>query len=311
MLMDKESMLFVVNPRSAGGRTWKRWKNTEEIIKNEIGITCETAYTSSTADATHITRKAIKEGYRHIIAVGGDGTINEVLNGFYENGKKIAPSVYFSILSTGTGSDFQRMFTDDGLKRTIQSIIHRERIMYCDIVRATYDSWAHTRESRFYINSADLGIGAETSMRVNQNSKHLGGFLTFLFAALRTLMTYQKFEAEVIIDGIKVFSGVTPEIVTNNGRFYGGGIMITPDAEITDGQLDILIIEDISKGKFLRTMPAAYRGDHIHQSCVKTFRGRHVEITCSKKVPLETDGENPGTSDTTFEILPGDIPLVW
>jgi diacylglycerol kinase family enzyme len=111
------------------------------------------------------------------------------------------------------------------------------------------------------------------------------------------------------VDGIKVFSGSTPEIVAANGRFFGGGIMIAPEAEIGDGLLDLIIIEDISKGKFLLSMPAAYRGKHIRQSCVKTYQGRRVDITCSQAVPLETDGETPGTSNASFEILPGDILL--
>jgi diacylglycerol kinase (ATP) len=85
--------------------------------------------------------------------------------------------------------------------------------------------------------------------------------------------------------------------------------MIAPEAEIGDGLLDLIIIEDISKGKFLLSMPAAYRGKHIRQSCVKTYQGRRVDITCSQAVPLETDGETPGTSNASFEILPGDILL--
>ncbi len=311
MHKDEKSTLFVVNPRSAGGRTLKRWKNTEAILENERFGGYHAAYTSKVAEATEITRKALKEGYQHIIAVGGDGTINEVLNGFYENGHKIAESSYFSFLSTGTGSDFQRMFPDHDFTGAVLSIIGRERIIHCDTVRATYSSWAKTRECRYYINTADLGIGAETCMRVNQNSKHLGGFLTFLSAAIRTLFAHQNFQAEVLVDGITVFSGLTPEIVAANGRFFGGGIMIAPEAEIADGLLDVVIIEDISKGKFLRTMPAAYRGDHIRQSCVKTYQGQQVDITCSEAVPLETDGENPGTSNTSFEILPGDLLLAF
>ena len=243
--------------------------------------------------------------------MGGDGTINEVLNGFYENGQKIAESSYFSFLSTGTGSDFQRMFPDHDFIGAVLSIIRRERIIHCDTVRAIYSSWAKNRECRYYINTADLGIGAETCMRVNQNTKHLGGFLTFLSAAIRTIIAHQNFQAEVLVDGIKVFSGLTPEIVPANGRLFGGGIMIAPEAEIGDGLLDVVIIEDISKGKFLLNMPAAYRGDHIRQSCVKMYQGQRVDITCSKPVPLETDGENPGTSNTSFEILPGNILLAF
>ncbi len=308
--MEKEPMFFVVNPRSAGGRTLKRWNNTEVIFQN-LKIPYQKAYTSITEDAACITRMAIKEGYRHIIAVGGDGTVNEVLNGFYENGKKIADKVYFSILSTGTGSDFQRMFNKNDLNSAVQGIINREKIMHCDIIRVTYDSWAETRESRYYVNSADLGIGAETCMRVNRGSKYLGGFLTFIFAVLGTLIMHKNFAAEVWIDGINVFSGYTPEIVAANGRFYGGGVMIAPEAEINDGLLDVLIIEDISKGKFLRTMPSAYRGEHIRKPYVKQFKGRHVQVICSPAVLLETDGETPGTSNASFEVLPGDILMTW
>jgi diacylglycerol kinase (ATP) len=217
MHKEEKSIMFVVNPRSAGGRTMKRWKNTEIMLKSERVGGYHVAYTSKVAEATQITREAIKEGYQHIIAVGGDGTINEVLNGFYENGQKIAASSYFSFLATGTGSDFQRMFPDHDYKEAIFSIIRRERIIHCDTVRVTYTSWDKTGESRYYINTADLGIGAETCMRVNQNSKQLGGFLTFLSAAIRTLFAHQNFQAQVLVDGIKVFSGSTPEIVAAIG----------------------------------------------------------------------------------------------
>ena len=195
--------MFVVNPRSAGGRTMKRWKNTEIMLKSERVGGYHVAYTSKVAEATQITREAIKEGYQHIIAVGGDGTINEVLNGFYENGQKIAASSYFSFWLQVMAVIFSVCSRIMIIKRPFFPLSEEKGLSIA--IRSGYLHFLDkTGESRYYINTADLGIGAETCMRVNQNSKQLW-FSTFSLLPLEHFCSHQNFQAQVLVDGIKFF----------------------------------------------------------------------------------------------------------
>ncbi|KUG05318.1 transcription regulator [hydrocarbon metagenome] len=304
--------MFVVNPVSAGGRTGKRWQTIEErMIRNGID-NFSVEYTEGPFHAFDISRRAITSGYQIITAVGGDGTINEVLNGFCAGGGLFSSENALSFISTGTGGDFNRMFlTAEETDQRITSILHAKREKACDIVKAKYLSWKGDPSIRYYINVADLGLGGETCVRINRGGKFLGGFLSFLTAVLVTLAKHHSFEATVNIDQEEIFSGKLTELALANGRFFGGGMMIAPDAEIDDGRLDIILIEDMKKLELLRCLPQVYSGKHRKHPKVKMYKGQKIEIACDQKVWLEMDGETPGTSDLSIELIPGAVRFVF
>ncbi len=304
--------MFVVNPVSAGGRTGKRWGIIEEGIRRQGIDNFSVKYTEGPLHAAYISSQAIADGYQIITAVGGDGTINEVLNGFYTGGGLFNSRTALSFISAGTGGDFNRMFlTGEEVDQRITSILQAKREKVCDIVKAEFPSWEGDSSIRYYINVADLGLGSETCVRINRSGKLLGGFLSFLSTVLTTLIKHQSFEASIYIDQQEIFRGKLTELALANGRFFGGGMMIAPNAEIDDGRLDIILIEDMKKMELLKCLPQVYSGKHQSHPKVRMYKGQKIDIACSQKIWMEMDGETPGTSNLKVELIPAAVRLVY
>lgn len=306
---EKNKVMFVVNPISGGGRTRKQWGKVENNLRSK-GYLFEVSFTEGPMHACQITCEALQMGYNHIIAVGGDGTINEVLNGFYKQPAGGNHQAALSVLPMGTGSDFARVLQLSTKNEYIDNILHKGQEQACDVVRASYIGWDGKPASRYFINVADVGIGSETVARVNKNSKSMGGFLSFLTACLVSLYLFKNPVLTVEVDGKVLYSGKSSMVAVNNGKYFGGGMMIAPQAQIADGLLDITILLDLKKLEFLKALPSVYKGGHLNHPMIRLARGSQVRIQSQEKVYLELDGESPGIGDVLFEILPGDLKLV-
>jgi diacylglycerol kinase (ATP) len=308
MARNKEKTIFIVNPVSANGRTSRSWRRLEKDLQ-EKGYAFDVAYTQRPMHAIDITRNALEKGFERVIAVGGDGTFNEVINGFYLDGEKISKSAALSVLPMGTGGDFSRYLNNKSDINYIYHLLEQDHNDACDIVRARFTGWDGKPTERYYLNIFDTGIGSATCYYINQKSKALGGFLSFLSATLRSLATYKNQYLTVKVDGTEVFQGKSAVTAVANGKYFGGGVMIAPHAKIDDGLLDIVIIEDLSKLEFLKNLPKAYKGEHLTHPQVQYFQGEIVSIQSEEKLLLELDGESPGYGDIELKICQQDMIL--
>lgn len=309
-MIKNHKAMFVVNPVSGGGRTRKKWQTVENELRHQ-GYDFEVSYTEKPMHASQIVSEALQTGYNHIIAVGGDGTINEVLNGFYqvESDIRQESQTGLSVLPMGTASDFSRVLQPSTKIEYIEGLLQKRREQTCDVVRASFTDWDGKAASRYFINVADIGIGSDTVVRVNRNSKAMGGFLSFLIACLVSIYLFKNPTLTVEVDGEVLYSGPSSMVAINNGRYFGGGMMIAPYAQITDGLLDITILEGFGKTEFLKALPTVYKGKHLNHPRIRLAQGKKVHIKSQDKVYLEVDGESPGSGDVEIEILPGDIKL--
>ncbi|HOB11851.1 MAG TPA: diacylglycerol kinase family lipid kinase [Syntrophomonadaceae bacterium] len=303
--------LCVVNPKSANGRTRKAWSNIERALVNR-NIEIDVQYTRGPGDATLITRKALQSGYNRIVSVGGDGTLNEVVNGFFDkNQHHINPEACLSFVPLGTGGDFARMFNMNRDIDTIFRLFTDPQVCRCDLVLATYTGWQEMEERRFYINEADVGLGSATVYRVNNNSKALGGFLSFLLAFLYTIFTYQNLDLVIKVDGETRYEGKTGIIVVGNGSYFGGGVKVAPQARIDDGLLEIILAKDLRKRDLLANLTNMYKGTHMKHPLVERMAGHQVQIMSANDILFEMDGETPGHGNqVTFEIVPAAMKLL-
>lgn len=308
MVKNSEKTIFIVNPVSANGRTLINWRRLEKALREKDYI-FDVAYTQQPMHAVDITRNALEKGFERVIAVGGDGTFNEVVNGFYLNGEKISKDAAFSVLPMGTGGDFSRHLNKKGDINYIYHLLEQGRRHACDIVHARFTGWDGKPKERYYLNIFDTGLGSQTCYRVNHSSKALGGFLSFLVATLHSLATYKNQYLTVKVNGIEVFQGKSLVTAVANGKYFGGGVMIAPHAKIDDGLLDVVIIEDLSKGEFFKNLPKAYKGEHLTHPQIKYFQGETVSIQSEEKLLLELDGESPGYGDTALELCQQGIIL--
>lgn len=302
---------FVVNPHAGSATTGRLWAGWREAIRRHIG-SADYAFTAGAMDGLRLTREALAKGYDLVVAVGGDGTLNEVLNGFFESGKPLCPGAAIGYLPNGTGADFSRTIgvygvsPDELAERMARCSV---RQLDCGEVRFHAASGQETR--RLFANESSLGFSARTAAAVNQARKRFRGRLPFLIGVVRCLSSLGNPVLEVKVDGRSVYRGPTLMIAVANGRYFGGGMMIAPDAVLDDGQLDVIIVSAMSRLTLLRKIPKIYSGRHLEEPEVKALRCHTVEVTADgADVALEMDGEQPGRLSAQYSISKLTVPFL-
>ncbi len=297
---------FIVNPASANRSTGRLWKQLSKTLSGAISP-IEASFTTAADHATELTRQALRDGYEMIVAVGGDGTINEVVNGFFEAGAPINSDAVIGVISRGTGSDFIKTLNIpkdiEGAARTLRG----RSVKRCDTGRLTAVGRNGQPIVRYFINIADFGIGGETVERVNNTTKAFGGFASFLYGAIVTILTYRGKRVKVKVDDSYECEKVINNVVVANGQYFGGGMRIAPNAQVNDGLFDILVVEDTGVVESLKSIPKVYRGTHIDNPKIQYLRGKTVAAESPDTVLLDVEGEQVGRLPARFEILPGAI----
>ncbi|KUO75348.1 MAG: hypothetical protein APF77_08750 [Clostridia bacterium BRH_c25] len=298
-----EKMFVVVNPVSANKSTAKEWPQFDRVLRDS-GYEFEAVLTEYPGHATELAGQALKAGYKTIMSVGGDGTMNEVVNGFFENGQPISEDSVLVVFSRGTGCDFIRTLDIKKGIEDLLAILDRKQVKQVDVGRVNFLGTAGKMVTRYFMNVADIGIGAETANRVNKHSKLLKGLLSFALGAVTTIILYKNKDFEVIIDGEAVLSERMNSVIIANGKYFGGGMKVAPEALIDDGVFDIIILGDLSKPELIKSFPLIYDGKHLSHPKLKFYRGSKVKVKSGGKGLIEVDGEIPGSDDAEFEILP-------
>ncbi|MFW5787041.1 MAG: diacylglycerol/lipid kinase family protein [Halanaerobiales bacterium] len=308
MPLEKKRVLAIVNPAAGGGRTGKKWPDYEKVFK-KYELEIEVVYTRRAGHAPLLTREALKQGYTRIMSVGGDGTVNEVVNGFFERGELVNPDSALIVFGSGTGSDLGRSLNIKRNPETVLKIIERGSKTFIDLGRVTYVSNKQKKE-KYFINLSDAGLGGATVARIDRASKRLGGLLGYLLAALKTLVKYENKYFSLIIDGRKIKSECLNSIIVANGAYFAGGMEIAPGADLKSGLLDVVVIGDLSKGEIVTNLYKAYSGKHLSHPGVEVYRGKKIEIKSTEKVYLNIDGEAAGRLPAVFEVLPQKMPVL-
>ncbi len=305
----KEKILAIVNPCSSNGNTGKEWPAFEKMIK-EAGLEFESQLTEYPGHATEIARHALKNAYEIIVSVGGDGTMNEVLNGFFENDQPINKNASLSVFSRGTGCDFARTMAIDNSVEAIIEILKNKKRRYLDIGKCRFLEYSGEQVDRYFLNVSDVGIGGETTYRVNRNSKALKGFLSFLIGTISTIAVYKNKKLHIVIDDKTFINKTLNTVVIANGKYFGGGMQIAPDAKIDDGLFDIIVLGNFSKSELIMNFPKIYKGSHIGHPKVERYRGKKIVIKSTDRVLIELDGEQPGTLNAEYHIIPKAISVL-
>ncbi len=300
-MLNNDNWFAIVNPQSANGNTGKRWPEYSRRL-HEGGYHLDFAYTTEPGDATRITQRILKDGYTHIIAVGGDGTMNEVVNGFFSNGQLINPEAELALFSHGTGGDLIRTLQTSRGVESFLEILGRGQKRLIDVGEVLFQNEQGQETQRYFLNVADVGLGGETVARVNKQSKLLGGKLSFLIGSVLSILRYQNKFMSCEIDGKQIFEGRLNSIMVANGRYIGGGMMIAPNAELDDGFFDVVILGNFSTLMLLRHLPKLYNGTHLGIPGVTVHRGKFVVITTVEKALLDIDGEQPGQAPLKFSL---------
>jgi diacylglycerol kinase (ATP) len=306
------SPFFVVNPHAASGRTLTLWKELRTALQEALG-SVEFELTRGTMHAAELTAEALKKGFDLIVAVGGDGTLNEVLNGYFDAGEPRKQGAVLGYMPSGTGSDFARTLGLYGLsvQEQVERLLNgRTRLLDCGQVRFLGSGPQPRETSRLFLNESSIGFSAETVNNVNRASKRFGGKASFFIGVLRTLSILHNPVLQVTIDGRQVYQGPTLLVAVANGRYFGGSMMIAPMADPQDGEFDIIVISAMTRLKLLQKIGKIYRGEHLREPEVQVFRGHEVHISSpTEEVLLEMDGEQPGRLAADFRISRQTVPF--
>jgi YegS/Rv2252/BmrU family lipid kinase len=295
---------FVVNPASAGGSTGRRWP---EIARRAAaaGLDGDAYISTQAGEVASLTARAVADGARLVVAVGGDGTVFEAVNGLMRVG---AADVELAILPRGTGKDYMRTFAIPADLDKALAIAKNGAVRTIDVGHARYLAWDGTESESWFANFGGAGISGAIARRADTSSKRLGGRVSFFWATTSVFMRWTPSQMTVRVDG-EVRSGRMLEVLATIGRYAAGGMKVTPEAEPDDGLLDVLIIGDVNKADFVRTVPKMYRGTHVKHKKVETMRGHTVAIDSEEHLPVTLDGEQPGTTPIVFRVVPQALKL--
>jgi len=305
----RERVAVIYNPHSAHGRTRRRWPQLESAIRAQFGD-LEVFATNAPRHATALAQAALRNGCTRILSVGGDGTHFEVANGFFADGAPINPEAVMAILPHGTGSDLPRTL---GLPRRFHAALPfaaSGRVLAADLGCLTCVTQNGTETTCYLQNTCHIGIGSEVGDRVNKNSKAFGGFISYFWATLQTLIHYKDRQMRVEVDG-EVFEQLVKELVIAKGRYDAGGMHVAPHARLDNGLFDVYIVGRVTVVEAIRNLHLVYRGEmHKRPDLVRYLRGKTLRITSPVATKVAIDGEVPGYLPATLRVAPGALRIV-
>lgn len=306
---NSDKWFVVINPTAGGGRGLEDWPYISKLLRDNH-IIHEYAFTERRYHATELAVEAIASGFRKIIAVGGDGTIHEVVNGLFIQREIDPKDVLLAVVGVGTGNDWMRMFgVPRKFSEAVRAIIEGNSFLQ-DVGRITYYESSY-RQSRYFVNGAGIGFDAFTIKTYDQmlgrwrRSKWL-----YIRSIAKALMRFHASGVKVLVDGEEVVSDLVFSSSIGIGKYSGGGLMQAPAAVADDGLFDVTVIRRMGILRVLYSFRVLYSGKIYDLPRVSNFRGRHIRFESSPDVWLEADGELLGNTPVEFEIIERAIRVI-
>ena len=303
--MDK--VLIILNPWAGRGAAGQRRPELEQALR-EAGVDFAIVTTHAVGGATELAWQGVERGYERIAAVGGDGTINEVVNGIKGAEASLGRRARLGIIPLGTGSDFIKVL--DGVEpNDVAGGARRlagDRLKSVDLGRVQVGD----DEPRFFINALGMGFDAQAAAEALKLTK-LKGMAVYLVAIIKALANYKAHPMSVEYDGERVHRRLLFASVAN-GRCQGGGFWLTPESLIDDGLLDLCLVDKMRLDEIIRHIPKVMEGTHTRLKQVTMARARQINVTSNAPIPVATDGEVLTTDarTVTVETLPGAIEVL-
>ncbi len=306
---DIEKWLVIVNPNAGNGKGKKDWGRISGLLKeNSLPFTVK--FTEKKGHAIDLTLEYIKTGFRKIITVGGDGTLNEVVNGVFLTGVCPTIDISLAMIPVGTGNDWGKMFGIPPEYKKAIEIIRDNKLMLHDVgLVSYYEGTVHKK--RYFINIAGLGFESVVVRRTNiQKDKGHSGKLIYFYNLLMSLLSYKNTKARLIVDGETINADVF-SLNVGNGRYCGGGMRQTPDALPDDGILDVTVINGMGKFEIIRNLKILYDGTILSHPKVDGYKCRNIKVSSGSLLYVEADGESLGHTPAEFSIIPAGINIVY
>ena len=307
----QQEWLVIVNPNAGRKKGEKDWPEISRLL-SEAGFMFHALFTEHRDHAIHMAEEFITKGYRNIIVVGGDGTMNEVVNGIFR--QKVCPTtdIKLGMIMVGTGNDWGRMYNIMEKYEEAVKILKKERLFIQDAALVTYHHGTE-KKRRYFMNMAGMGYDALVAQMTNRlKEKGGGGPLAYLYNLFKGLFKYHHTLMEVIIDGKVAYKGNVFSMSIGICRYNGGGMMQLPNAVPDDGILDMTIMKNVKKMDVVKNIKKLYDGSFLDLHFIQVHTGKKISIHALPQHAafLETDGESLGNSPFDFEVIPKSIQVI-
>ena len=300
----------ILNPRAASGKAKRKWPTLRPLLERTLGPV-DARFTEAPDHATALARDALDSGAELIVAIGGDGTLNEVVNGFFRDGSPVPSDAALALCPLGTGGDFRRSAGIPPSPRAAIEAIGSRPTHRIDACRVRLVSHGGDPLQRYFLNVSSIGLGGEVSVAAkNSFLTPYSGKAAFLWATGITFLTYRAKRVRLTLDGEDSSEPVRiMQIALGNGAYEGGGMPVCPNARLDSGALEVTVIKDTSFLQFIRSIPILYSGRiYSHPNC-RHYSARRVVAVSDETVSIEVDGEALGNLPLEAEILPSAIKM--
>lgn len=305
--MNKE-WIAIINPRSGGGMSDEKWDAIQQRLLKE-GFDIQFCFTEKDKSNILKTKNLIESGFKHLIVLGGDGTVNEVVNGIMLQTRIPSHEVHLGIIPIGTGNDWIRTI---GIPNDITeaiNIIKAGSVIHHDVGWATYQING-SEEKRYFINTAGTGLDSIVVEKTNQQKlRTKSSAIAYLMNLAKAFIRYQPVKVEIKGDNGLSFSGKMVDFAIGIGRYNGGGMLPFPEANPCDGLFDAIFIKNMSKLKMIFSFSKLFNGTMGSVKEASVFRSKNITLTSSASIFLETDGETLGYDPFSFGICPQALTL--
>jgi len=308
--MENNKYLIIVNPNAGGGKVKKDWPIIEKILKDKIQ-NYELIFTEYRHHAIKLVSQKIQEShYRKIISIGGDGTVNEVVNGIFLQKEIPTQGIQLGVVMVGTGNDWGKMFNIPSDYSESISLILKGKIFIQDVGLVNYFV-GKEEYTRYFINCAGLGFDALVTETTNK-SKDQGNSstLSYFKSLIGSLIKYKPVDVKVNIDNREILDGKLFTLSLGIGKYTGGGMQQNPDAVADDGLFDLMLVDKIAKTKLVRKIKKLYDGSINDIAEVQSYRINNMTVESDHKLMLEVDGESLGHAPFTFGIIPESLQVI-
>jgi diacylglycerol kinase (ATP) len=303
--MKKLYAKVIVNPAAGANSTRRKWPDIRSLLQ-ATGISFDYQFTEAKGHGIELAKAAASDGYSFLVAVGGDGTIHEVANGILNSSN--AGNTALGIISTGTGSDLSRTIGLSADFTRACSSLNSPRRLVIDVGLVEYQVKGQRRQ-RYFVNSAGIGFDAEVVAATERLPKYFGGTIPYLTGLLRSFIGYRNIPVSFNL-GNKTEKARVMSMVIANGRYFGGGMHIAPEARVDDKLLDVVIIGNFGKIELIRNLSRVYKGTHLTHPKIRLEKSTAITIQSTERFLLHADGELLGEGPVSFRLLPAALSLV-
>ncbi|MFC1984835.1 diacylglycerol/lipid kinase family protein [Chloroflexota bacterium] len=299
----------IVNQAAGGFSIYREWPSMSKSLTKD-GMEFDHVYTEGVGHAIALAREAVNAGYRYIIAVGGDGTVNEVVNGILTSTG--LHDTILGIVSAGTTCSFARSVGIPSNPIDSCRLLSSHNRLSIDVGIVEYTSNGQNLR-RFFVNEADVGFGATVVEASKQVTNYFGrkiNYLPHVIGGLSSLISYKNKHVTLRVEDQTEDICDCAMLVIANGTHFGGGMQIAPGAKPDDGLLDMVLFGDMGKSELFKIWPMTYKGSHVSHHKVRMLKIKNVVIECAEKILVEADGELLGESPVSFSVLPSALRIV-